>query len=217
MEKYNLDDKGGLFKFVEKKASKVIKQGDQIELKHFAIFNYIKGTTSEPMDTTFRVQTSEKAADAGIAAGDPVVLYYTSGDIYVVTGEVGTVNKTDPLDLVIKVVKIEKLKDLVKEKKHCISMNSSVKIIGVPEGKPAHVKNISFGGIKADCREDIMLEDIVDITLYVDKMNKMPFKGCVVRKNKIGDVFEYGIEYIEMTESSNKLLTRIMYDIEGRL
>lgn len=217
MEKYNLDDKGGLFKFIEKKPSKVIKQGDSIELKHFAIFNYIKGTTSELTDTTFRVQTAEKAADAGIAAGDPVALYYTSGDVYVVTGEVGTVNKSDPLDITVKVVKIEKLKDLVKEKKHCVAMNSSFKIIGVPEGKPARVKNISFGGIKADCREDIMLEDIVDITIYINKMSKMPFKGRIVRKNKNGEFFEYGIEYTEMMESSSKLLTGVMYDIDGRI
>jgi hypothetical protein len=217
MEKYNLDDKGGLFKFVEKKPSKVIKQGETIELKHFAIFNYIKGTTSELTDTTFRVQTAEKAASAGIAAGDPVALYYSSGDIYVVTGEVGAVNKADPLDITVKVVKIEKLKDLVKEKKHCVALNASFKIIGVPEGKPAHVKNISFGGIKVDCREDIMLEDIVDVTVYVDKMNKMPFKGRIVRKNKGNQFFEYGVEYTEMTESSNKLLTRIMYDIDSKL
>lgn len=217
MEKYNLDDKGGLFKFIEKKPSKVIKQGSPIELKHFAIFNYIKGTASDLTDTTFRVQTAEKAADAGIAAGDAVALYYTSGDVYVVSGEVGAVNKADPLDITVKVIKIEKLKDLVKEKKHVVSINSSVKIIGVPEGKPAHVKNISFGGMKADCREDVMLEDIVDITVYVDKMNKMPFKGRIVRKNKVGQLFEYGIEYSEMTESSNKVLTRIMYDIDGKL
>ena len=217
MEKYNLDDKGGLFRFNEKKPSKVIKQGESIEIKHFAIFNYIKGTTSEVTDTSLRVQTAEKAADAGIAAGDPIVLYYTSGDIYVVTGEVGVVNKADPLDITIKVSKIEKLKDLVKEKKHCVSMNSTIKIIGIPEGKPAHVKNISFGGIKADCREDIMLEDIVEITIYINKMLKMPFKGSVVRKNKNGEFFEYGIEYIEMMESSSKALTGIMYDIDGRL
>jgi hypothetical protein len=163
------------------------------------------------------VQTSEKAAEAGIASGDPVALYYKSGDIYVVTGEIGTVNKADPLDVIIKVVKIEKLKDLVKEKKHVVGMNASFKIIGVPDGKPAYVKNISFGGIKADCKEDIMMEDIVEATIYVDKMNKMPFKGRIVRKNKNGQFFEYGVEYTEMMETSNKLLTRVMYEIDSKV
>jgi hypothetical protein len=217
VEKYNLDDKGGLFKFIAKSPSKIVKQGDGIELKHFGMFNYIKSKVSEVTETSIRVQSSEKSGDTGISPGDHVVLYYSSGDIYVVTGSVGTVNKLDPIDLTVKVVKIEKLKDMVKEKKHCISLNSSFKIIGVPDSKPAVATNVSFGGIKANCREDIMLEDIVEVTIYVDKNNRIQFKGRIVRKNKVGDINEYGIEFSEMTESNNKLMTRLMYEIDGKL
>ncbi len=217
MEKYNLDDKGGLFKFVAKSPLKIVKQGDSIEFKHFGMFNLIKATASDVTETSFRIQSTEKAIDTAITPGDSVMLYYTSGDHYVISGEIGTVNKTDPLDLVIKVGKIEKFKDLIKEKKYCVSMNAALKIIGVPESKQASLKNISFGGIKADCREDILLEDIIDVTVYVDKNNKMPFKGRVVRKNRLNDKYEYGVEFSEMTESSNKLLTRLIYDIESRV
>ncbi len=217
MEKYNLDEKGGLFKFVAKSPSKIVKQGDSIELKHFGIFNLIKATASDITETSFRIQSTDKAGDVKISTGDHVMLYYSTGDNYVITGEVGTANKLDPIDLVIKVVKIEKLKDLIKEKKYCVSLNANLKILGVTESKQAAVKNISFGGIKANCNEDIMLEDIIDVTVYVDKLNKMPFKGRIVRKNKIDSKYEYGIEYSEVTESSNKLLTRLIYDIESRL
>lgn len=217
MEKYNLDDKGGLFKFVAKSPSKIVKQGDGIEFKHFGIFNYLNAKVTEVTETSIKIQSADKITDAGISPNDHVALYYSSGDLYVVAGEVANVNKQDTLDITIKVVKIEKLKDLVKEKKHTVSMNSSFKIIGVPEGKHGTVKNVSFGGIKADCKEDIMLEDIVEITIYVDKNNRMPFKGRIVRKNKINDFYEYGVEFSEMTESSNKLLTRIMYDIDSKI
>lgn len=217
MEKYNLDDKGGLFKFVAKSPSKIVKQGDNIELKHFGIFNLIKATASDITETSFRIQSTDKAGDAKISTGDHVMLYYSTGDNYVITGEIGTVNKLDPIDLVIKVSKIEKFKDLIKEKKYCVSLNSNFKIVGVPESKQAAVKNISFGGIKADCSEDIMLEDIIEVTIYVDKLNKMPFKGKIVRKNKVDNKYEYGVEYSEVTETSNKLLTRLIYDIESRV
>lgn len=213
MEKYNLDEKGGLFKYLEKKPSKVVKQGEGLELKHFNMFNLVKSTASEITDTSFRAQSSEKAGDANFAPGDHVISYYSE---FVITGEVGTVNKLDPIDLIIKVSKIEKFKDLVKEKKYCVSLNSNLKIMGIPDARQAAVKNISFGGIKVDCKEDIMLEDIVDVTIYVDKLNKMQFKGRIVRKNKVDNKFEYGIEFTEMTETSNKLLTRLIYDIESR-
>ena len=217
MEKYNLDDKGGLFKFIAKSPSKIVKQGDNIEFKHFGTFNLIKATASDITETSFRIQSTDKIVDAKISTGDHVMLYYSTGDHYIISGEVGTVNKLDPIDLVIKVIKIEKFKDLIKEKKYCVSLNANFKIVGVPESKQAAVKNISFGGIKADCNEDIMMEDIIEVTVYVDKLNKMPFKGRVVRKNKIDNKYEYGIEYSEVTESSNKLLTRLIHDIEGRI
>lgn len=217
MEKYNLDDKGGLFKFIAKSPAKIVKQGDSIELKHFGVFNLIKATAGNVTDTSFRVQSTDKIIDAKISTGDHVMLYYSSGDNYIITGEVGAVNNLDPIDLIIKVEKIEKLKDLIKEKKYCVSLNAGFKILGVPEIKQAAVKNISFGGIKVNCNEDIMMEDIVEVTMYMDKLNKMPFKGRIVRKNKIGDKYEYGVEFSEMTETSNKLLTRLIYDIESRV
>ena len=217
MEKYNLDDKGGLFKFIAKSPSKIVKQGDNIEFKHFGTFNLIKATASDITETSFRIQSTDKIVDAKISTGDHVMLYYSTGDHYIISGEVGTVNKLDPIDLVIKVIKIEKFKDLIKEKKYCVSLNANFKIVGVPENKQASIKNISFGGIKADCNEDIMMEDIIEVTVYVDKLNKMPFKGRIVRKNKIDNKYEYGVEYSEVTESSNKLLTRLIHDIEGRI
>lgn len=217
MEKYNLDEKGGLFKYLEKRPSKVVKQGEAIELKHFNMFNLIKATASEITDTSFRAQSNEKAGDAAITPGDHIMSYYSTGDNFVITGEVGTVNKLDPIDLIIKVSKIEKLKDLVKEKKYCVGLNATLKIMGIPDGRQATVKNISFGGVKVDCKEDIMLEDIVDATIFVDKNNKLQFKGKIVRKNKIDNKFEYGIEYTELTETNNKLLTRLVYDIESRM
>jgi hypothetical protein len=215
VEKYNLDDKGGLFKFLAKSPQKVIKSGDGIELIHFSLFNHIKARVSEVSETSIRITSTDKTSDFVFNTEDHVVLYYNSGDFYVVTGIIGTLNKSDPLDMVIKVSKIEKLKDLIKEKRHCISLHATFKIIGVPEVKPAIVKNISFGGIKTDCFEDIMLEDIVEVTIYVDKANKLMYRGRIVKKNKIGSLFEYGIEYTDMTESSNKLLTRVMYDIDS--
>lgn len=216
MEKYNLDEKGGLFKFVEKKPSKVVKSGDAIEMKHFNFPAFCKFSVLNVGEMDMKIQCKEKIADPGISAGDHAVLHYRpSNETFVVTADIAAVDKADPIEVTVRVSKIEKLKDLIKDKKYCVSLPASVKIIGVPESKFAAVKNISFGGIKANCKEDIMLEDMIDVTVSVDKMNKMTFKGRVVRKNKLNDLFEYGIEYAEMTESSNKVLTRCMYDFEN--
>lgn len=217
MEKYNLDDKGGLFKFVEKKASKVLKNGDSIELKHFQLPGVVKARISDVTESTFRLQSDTRAPDAVITQNDHVILeYVNSGNTYVVTGAVNTVNGKEPADVMINVVKIEKLKDLIKEKKLYVSLPASIKIIGVSEPKNATVSVISFGGVKFFSREDIMNEDIIEMTYFFDKATKMNFKGKIVRKNKIDTGFEYGLEYAEVVESYNKVLTRLMYDYENR-
>lgn len=218
MEKYNLDEKGGLFKFVEKRASKVIKKGDDIELKHFNNPSNIMSSVIDVTDTTVKIQVKDKISDLAMEEGDHVVLYYNpSREIFVVTAEIASVDRKDPLEITINVSKIEKLKDMAKEKKHCVSFPATIKIIGVPEGKFATVKNISFGGVKVNCKEDIMMEDVVDVIVLLDKINKMPFKGRIVRKNKLNNCFEYGIEYVEMVETSNKLLTRLIFDFENKI
>lgn len=215
MEKYNLDEKGGLFKFNVKSPAKVVKKGDGIELRHFGVFNPVKASVSDVTESTVKVQSKEKIPEISFSPGDPIVLNYNpSGDFFVVTGEVASVDGKDPLEATVKVAKIEKLKDLVKEKKYCVSLTGSVKIIGVPESKFAAVKNISFGGIKVNCKEDIMMEDIIDTTILLDKTNKMSFKARVVRKNKLNDSYEYGLEYSEIPESSSKLLHHLMYQLE---
>ena len=48
----------------------------------------------------------------------------------------------------------------------------------------------------------------------MDKINKLSFKGRIVRKNKLGSEIEYGIEYTDFTETNNKLLTRCLYQFE---
>ncbi|HHW47912.1 MAG TPA: PilZ domain-containing protein [Clostridiaceae bacterium] len=216
MEKYNLDEKGGLFKFNVKNPSKVVKQGDNIEFKHFNVFDFIKATVVDVTDSTIKIKSNEKLSDVSFSPGDHVILYYRpSKEFYVVTAEISSVDKNDPLEVTLKVHKIERIKDLVKNKKCCVCFPATVKIIGVPEGRFAAVKNISFGGVKVDCKEEIMMEDIVDVTIKTDKTNKLSFKGRVVRKNKLENTNEYGIEFSEMTESCSKLLTRIMYEFES--
>jgi hypothetical protein len=216
MEKYNLDEKGGLFKFTAKSPVKIVKNGEAIDLKHFSVFDPVQASVLDVAESTVTVQAKAKVSDFKAAAGDHVILHYrASGDFFVINGEIASIDSTDPLKITVKVVKIEKLKDIVKEKRCCVSLQGFFKIIGVSDARTAPVKCMSLGGIKANCREDIMLEDMVDVTVQIDKLNKMVFKGRIVRKNKLGDCFEYGVEYSEVPESSSKLVHHMLYQYEN--
>jgi len=215
MEKYNLDDKGGLFRFSVKSPSKVVKQGEDIELKHFSSNNFLKCKVLNVTESTIKVQVMEKVPAGSMSAGDHVVLHYgESGNIFVIPANISSINSAEPFEATLMTGKIEKMKDMIKERRHCVSFPSTVKIIGLKDAIPAVVKYISFGGIKMNCGEDILLEDVVDVTVSLDKINKLSFKGRVVRKNKLGSEIEYGIEYEDFTETNSKLLTRCLYEFE---
>jgi len=215
MERYNLDGKGGLFKFSVKSPSKLVKQGEEVELKHFSSNKFLKSKILNVTESTIKIQVMEKVPEGSISAGDHVVLHYGQpGNIFVIPANISSINSTDPFEATLMTGKIEKMKDMIKERRHCVSFPSLVKIIGLKDAIPAVVKYISFGGVKMNCGEDILLEDVVDVTILLDKINKLSFKGRVVRKNKLDSEIEYGIEYTDFTETNNKLLTRCLYDFE---
>lgn len=211
MKSYDLDDKTGLFgTFMTKNPTKLLRIGDDVEFKHFALFNLIKAFPVEVNENSIKIQAKEAVAAPNIKPGDHVVVNFTSGEMYVLSGEIESVDKLDPLEVTIKINKIEKMKDFRKGEKFAVSLSASIKIIGIAESVPAVAKNISFGGAKINCKEEIMQEDVVEITITIDKSTRYGFKGRVVRKNKVTDYFEYGLEITEITETNLKNLHHLI-------
>lgn len=212
MAGYNLDDKGGLFGAFGgvKSPSKIMKSGDNVDFKHYSMFNFIKADVLEVTDSTIKVQSKENTSDKTFSPNDPIVINFTSGELYVISGDIATVHNSNPLEFTIKVAKIEKMKDLKKSEKFYVSIGGNIKAIGVSETVPAYAKHISISSIKFNCKLDIMMEDIIDVNMVLDKNSKINCKGVVVRKNKLGDIFEYGVEFCEVPESSSKNLHHLI-------
>lgn len=210
MKGYDLDEKkGGLLGlFSIKSPSKIIKTNDSIELKHFGSFDLIKATVLESGENSVKIRSKDTVQDASLSKGDHVVLYFTSNESYVLSGEIDSIDSADPLEAVITVRKIEKTRNAKKNQRVPVCMQTSLKVIGIQENIPAVAKDISFNGVRLNCKEDIMLEDFIDVTVLLDNTNKYVFKGRVVRKNPLADCTEYGIEVHEIGESSVRNLTR---------
>ncbi|HEX3029032.1 MAG TPA: PilZ domain-containing protein [Clostridia bacterium] len=207
MTGYNLDEKTGLFSGFGIKANKLIKKDDTVDVKHYNMFNFLKAVATDITENSIRIQSKEKYGDLQVLVGDPIVINYTnSGEVYSISATLSQVFMMDPLEAIVKINKIEKMKDLRKFERFFVSYSASVKILGVSENKFAAVKNISLGGLKVNCKEDIMLEDVIEMTVTIDKVNKLSFTGRVVRKGKTDNYNEYGIEFIEMSENNSKIL-----------
>jgi hypothetical protein len=215
MKGYDLDEKAGLFgMFGGKTPTKALRREDFVEIRHYSTLSTNKSVISDLTDSTINIMSREGFPEANLAVGDPIVLVVHSSDQYLVSGDIQAIHNLSPLEATVKVTRLDKLKDLVKSEKFPVSLPASVKIIGVTEPIPVTCKQISFGGVKINCREDIMLEDMIELTVKLDKTNKMNFRGRIVRKNKLGNTTEYGVEISEMAETGLKNLHHFINDFQ---
>jgi hypothetical protein len=212
MAGYNLDEKSGLFGIgVIKSPLKVLKKDDEIKLNHYSTYDLLNTKVIEVGEDTVKIQIKEGTSQESFKTSDHVVAnFISSQDKYIMNGIIIEISNQLPLELTIRVHRIEKLKDVKKSEKYYVSIPTDLKIIGIPDSRPAVVKALSLGSIKLNCSEDILMEDIIEGNIRLDKFNKFNFKGKIVRKNKIGELFEYGIEIIELTESNSKILYKFV-------
>ncbi|NSW92233.1 MAG: PilZ domain-containing protein [Firmicutes bacterium] len=216
MEKYNLDEKGGLSKLFKKKPSKVLLKDDTIEFKHFSSFNSVKMRILDVTDSTVKLEAIEKNPELNLSPDENVVMtYFSDKDYYVISGQVASIEKDDPLELTVNIHNVDKTKDLRKQNKRYVSFPGTISLVGASDESKSSViiKVIGLRAIKVDCKDELQIGNKVNVFANVDKKNKLSFKGEIVRKNKIGNLFEYGIEVREITESNSKLMHRCVSDL----
>lgn len=208
MTKYNLDEGTGLFNFlVKKNFTRIIKLDSGVDIKHFKMYEYINATVIGKSDDTIEVEVKDNVQETLFFPQDHIVINYSDNkELYVMDGTITYICRISPLVFKVKVNKVEKLKDLRKYERYYVSLMSNIRVSGFITPVFAVVKNMSSGGIKINCKEHLIPEDVLEVEVILDRTNKLVFSGAVVRKNKIGDYFEYGIEIKGISESNIKCL-----------
>lgn len=211
MKGYDLDEKGGLLGiFGIKNPEKILKKDDIAEIKHYSSFDHLKVKIAEVSETKIRVQIPEDAAAIFFTKGEHVLLHIKSPEHYIISGSADETVAENPKEIALKVDKIDRMKSLAKGERFCVCLEGGIKPQGAAENIPAVVKAVSLSALKMDCKSDIAADSFVDASTVLEKTMKYACKGRIVRKNKIGDLFEYGIEIVESTESSTKNLHRFI-------
>lgn len=216
MEKFNLDEKGGLVKLFKKKPSKVLLKDDLIKFKHFSSFDSIKVRILDVGSSSVKLEAIETNPELSLKPEDNIVLsYFGEKDYYVVSGQIGSIEKDDPLTINANVYNIEKTRDLRKQNKRYVSFPGTISLAGVAEENkmPVVLKVVGLKAIRVDCSDELQIGNKVNVLATLDKKNKLSFKGEIVRKNKVGNLFDYGIEVREITESNSKLMHRCVSDL----
>lgn len=208
MEKYTLDQKGGISKLFRKKPSKILLKDDTIEVVHFSSFNSVRMLITDLSDTTIKLRVAEENPDLQVSSEDAIVLtYFSDKGYYTISGNISSIEEQDPLEITVNVAGYGRSKDLVKENIRYVSYLGTMSSSKAADPKPtAVIKVIGLRAIKVDCKEEFQVGNKVDVTANLDKRSKLFFTGEIVKKQKLGNYIEYGIVVKEITESNSRLM-----------
>lgn len=208
MSKYNLDQSSGLLSlFSNKNIAKIVKLDSSVDIKHFKMFEFINASVLERTENSIKIEVKEHIQETLFFPEDHLVINYSDNkELYVMSGTVTDVFNLYPLVLKVVINNVEKLKDLRKHERYYVSLTSNIKVAGFITPVFAVVKNISSGGIKVNCKDQLTYEDVLEVEVVLDRTNKLVFSGVIVRKNKVKDYYEYGIEIRGISESNLKCL-----------
>jgi len=208
MEKYNLDEKGGLTRLFKKKPSKFLLKDDTINFDHFSSFNSVKMLMLDVSNSAVKLRSAEENTDLKVSPDDIIVLtYFTDKDYYIISGQIASIEKDSPLEFTVNLLNYEKAKDLRKENKRYVSFMGTISLSKSSESKSsAIIKVMGLRAIKVDCKDEFQTGNKVDVSANLDKKSKLSFRGEIVKKQKVGTLFEYGIEVKEITESNSRLM-----------
>ncbi len=208
MSEYYLDEKTEDTSLcIEKKLNKIVKIGTGLEIKHIRMFEYLNASVLEKSENTLRLTTKESIKETFFFPGDHVAINYSdTDDLFAISGKITNINSLNPLDLTVTTTRIEKLKDSRKDERYYVSLMANIKSPDFSDKVFVVVKNMSSGGIKINCSEYLSMTESVEVEVILDRINKLSFRGAIVRKGRGKGYFEYGIEVREISESNYKCL-----------
>lgn len=207
MAGYNLDEKTGILgMFGSKLSAKVLKENDFVDFKHFNMFDAIKASIVSISDPYVKLEIAN-LPQVDIFPEDHVVLNYANfSEVYVISAKVVAIESFLPAIVVVMVDRVEKMKDLRRFERFYVSLPVYLKVSGVMEPAFGVVTNISVSGIKLNCNMDLMMEDVMELIITLDKVEKLSFRGKIVRKSRITQYFEYGFEVYDITDGNRRNL-----------
>ncbi|HOV25448.1 MAG TPA: PilZ domain-containing protein [Pseudobacteroides sp.] len=211
MAGYNLDDKTGLLSVFTKASLKVIKVSSDISMKHYNVYNNLVATVESVEAPVIKLTMKENYKGLQLSPRDIIVLSYSDeNEVYLISASIIAIEDDEPYQFNVSTIKIEKLKDLRKAERFFISNAAYIKVPGLFESIFGIATNISVSGIKIVCNINLIMEGTMEITLLIDRKQRIVFKGKIVRKNKFMDLYEYGFEIFELTEENRKNLHRFV-------
>lgn len=190
-------------------SNEIFKINDTIQFKHHEMHDFVSTKIINVDETTVTVRFVESFLGLNFFPKDHILLVCTFCDeIYLVDGKIEFIQALSPYEISIKIEKIIRRKALRKSKRFFVNLIAEIHPSKDTGARNVFVivKNISISGFKINSKDDINLNELLAITISIDKYHKFICTAKVIRKNPLKDFYEYGIKILEISDSNLLIL-----------
>lgn len=216
MEKYNFDDKGGLFAMKVKKPSKILSKEEHVSMMHFNYPKLFKMKIESFDDTSVVLEPAEDIPDLNFSQDDHVVLnYFADNTSYVMPGHIVGLEPGDSCRVTVSIRRVRKGRDMIKQQKKYVSYGGKLSPHDRWDRKDDMViEAVCPKGIRVYSPGEYGVGDTVEVFAPVGDLGKLSYRGRIARKDRMNSQNRYVIEIDQITESNARLLNAITLESE---
>lgn len=150
-----------------------------------------------------------------VMVDDTILCRLIKEDIeYIFDCKVDDVGIIHPQKMMFEVVKIRKFDNSRNSKRYTVNLCGRVVYNDSEKTAFATVKNISRTGVSIVCREEIGINEEVDIDIVLWKEEVLSIEGRIVRMYKTGSNYKYGILIENSDKRNQNLLNEFIDELE---
>lgn len=196
---------------------KIISIGKTIKAKHYNMLDFSSCKVEDIKNSYITITFVESYLHLNFFPHDPIILSTPSIDneIYRVTGEVFSVKSLNPLEIIVKVCKVETRENLRISDRFTVSLKGTLTSPSTSTSDFAIVKNISEKGFKLNSKINYEINEVLSFSTTLDSLYKISCMTKILRKNKFDNFYVYGVEITDISNENNKILKNYLNKLEN--
>lgn len=146
-----------------------------------------------------------------IMNGTRIVLKQTSEYFeYIFEGVVSNIQTEFPAQITVHITKAEEIINTRIFPRYDIYLASDIKPVWDDKNHFSIVTNISLGGIAFASKYVFDYGEECDVVIFLPEGKRVNCKGKVIRKNDKGEFIDYSMQFVDMDETNNNLVSEYL-------
>lgn len=201
---------------VPTEVARVLNRGRVISIKSAAFPVPILSIIQRLNSGCLYFRVSDELLKSNVMLGDPLSCQIIEeGYEYVLNGIVGEIEFNYPRELQFIIKDINIFKNMRKFRRYNVNFSADVYLNRNSKRTYTIVHNISIADLSMVCKENVDINDKVDVDIIVDKETVLKFKARIARILPNDRYVECGMQITEIDDTNKDRLERVIFRLEN--